>query len=155
MSKPELKVKPIKNGTVIDHITSNKSLYVLKILNLPNEDTNLSLAMNVPSKIAGSKKDIVKIENRELETKELKQVALIAPKATINIVRDYKIIAKDKIKFMSELDSILKCTNPNCISNADEPIESKFHLIKKSPILLRCHYCERLINEKDIDQQFS
>ena len=155
MSKPKLKIEPIQNGTVIDHITANKALYVLKILKLPDKDINLSLAMNVPSKTTGSRKDIVKIENRELKPDELKQVALIAPKATINIIRDYKIIVKDKVKFMEELNSLLKCTNPNCITNTEEPIESRFYLIKKAPILFRCHYCERLITEKDIVHQFN
>ncbi|MEA4957783.1 Aspartate carbamoyltransferase regulatory chain [bioreactor metagenome] len=153
MKKPEMKVEPIKNGTVIDHITANKSLHVLKILGLPNEDTNVTIAMNVSSGKAG-KKDIVKIEKRELDSSELDQIALLAPQATINIIRDYNVVAKDKVRFMKELKSIIKCVNPNCITNANEPIESRFHLIKKSPILLRCHYCERLIDAKEIDKQF-
>ncbi len=153
MKKPEMKVEPIKNGTVIDHITANKSLHVLKILGLPNEDTNVTIAMNVSSGKAG-KKDIVKIEKRELDSSELDQIALLAPQATINIIRDYNVVAKDKVRFMRELKSIIRCVNPNCITNANEPIESRFHLIKKSPILLRCHYCERLIDAKEIDKQF-
>jgi aspartate carbamoyltransferase regulatory subunit len=152
-SKPEMKVKQIKNGTVIDHITANKSLYVLRILGLPDEDTSVAIAMNVESKAIGFK-DIVKIENRELKPKELDQVALIAPKATINIIRDYKIVTKDKVKFRNELDSIIKCTNQKCITNTNEPIEPKFHLVKKSPITLRCNYCERLISDDEINQQF-
>jgi len=153
MKKPEMKVEPIKNGTVIDHITANKSLHVLKILGLPNEDINVTIAMNVSSGKAG-KKDIVKIEKRELDSSELDQIALLAPKATINIIRDYSVVAKDKVRFMKELKSIIKCNNPNCITNAAEPIESRFNLIKTSPILLRCHYCERLIDAGEIDKQF-
>ncbi|BBL62806.1 MAG: aspartate carbamoyltransferase regulatory subunit [Methanobrevibacter arboriphilus] len=153
MKKPEMKVEPIKNGTVIDHITANKSLHVLKILGLPNEDINVTLAMNVSSGKAG-RKDIVKIEKRELDSSELDQIALLAPEATINIIRDYKVVAKDKVRFMKELKSIIRCNNPNCITNANEPIESRFHLIKTSPILLRCHYCERLIDAEEIDKQF-
>ncbi|RBQ24113.1 Aspartate carbamoyltransferase regulatory chain [Candidatus Methanobinarius endosymbioticus] len=148
-----MKVEAIKNGTVIDHITSNKSLHVLKILGLPNEDTNVTIAMNVFSDEVG-RKDIVKIENRELDSSELDQIALLAPEATINIIRDYEVIAKDKVRFTNELKSIINCTNPNCITNADEPIESRFHLLKTSPILLRCHYCERLIDVEEIDNQF-
>ncbi|MDR0912681.1 MAG: aspartate carbamoyltransferase regulatory subunit [Methanobrevibacter sp.] len=153
MIESEMKVEAIKNGTVIDHITANKSLYVLKILGLPSEDINVTIAMNVSSK-AGGKKDIVKIENRELDSSELDQISLIAPDATINIIRDYNVVAKDKVRFMKELKSIIECTNPKCITNTDEPIESKFYLIKTSPILLRCHYCERIISAEDIDAQF-
>lgn len=153
MIESEMKVEAIKNGTVIDHITANKSLHLLKILGLPSGDTNVTIAMNVSSK-AGMKKDIVKIEDRELDSGELDQISLIAPNATINIIREYNVVAKEKVHFMNELHSIIKCTNPKCITNTDEPIESKFYLIKTSPILLRCHYCERLIDAKDIDAQF-
>lgn len=93
--KSELKIKAIENGTVIDHITANKTLHILKILGLPdNETQNITVAMNVSSKELG-RKDILKIENRELDHEELNQVALIAPKATINIIRDYKPVKKE------------------------------------------------------------
>ena len=153
MKKGEMKVEAIKDGTVIDHITANKSLHVLKILGLPNEDINVTVAMNVSSCDVG-RKDVVKIENRELDSIELNQIALVAPEATINIIRDYDVIEKEKVSFMKELRSIIKCTNSNCITNTEEPIESKFHLIKTSPILLRCNYCERLIDAEEIDKQF-
>ena len=92
MKKSELKIKAIENGTVIDHITVNKSLHILKILGLPDSETrNVTIAMNVSSAEIG-RKDILKIENRELDAKELNQVALIAPQATINIIRDFNPI---------------------------------------------------------------
>jgi len=153
MKKPEMKVEPIKNGTVIDHITANKSLHVLKILGLPNNDINLSIAMNVYSK-RKKRKDVVKIENRELDSSELHQIALVAPKATINIIRNYDVVSKEKVSFMKELKSIIDCTNSNCISNTSEPIESRFELLKTSPILLRCYFCERLIDAEEINKQF-
>ena len=86
----ELKVTPIRNGTVIDHITANKALHVLKILNLPSQETAVTIGMNVKSSQMGAK-DLVKIEGRELEPAEVDQIALIAPQATINIIRDYDI----------------------------------------------------------------
>ena len=83
MVKSELKIRAIENGTVIDHITANKALHILKILNLPDADTtNVTVAMNVTSGEIG-RKDIVKIENREVDHEELNQIALIAPKATM------------------------------------------------------------------------
>jgi aspartate carbamoyltransferase regulatory subunit len=153
MKKVEMKVEAIKDGTVIDHITANKSLHVFFFLGLPHEDINVTVAMNVSSRDVG-RKDVVKIENRELDSIELNQIALVAPEATINIIRDYDVVEKDKVHFMKELRSIIKCNNSNCITNAEEPIESKFHLIKTSPILLRCDYCERLIDAREIDKQF-
>ena len=152
MSKPELKVKPIENGTVIDHIQANKALQVLKILGLPKEGINVTLAMNVPSKLGF--KDIVKIENREVEHSEIDKISLIAPHATINIIRDYEIVSKKKVESVEVLNGIVKCTNPKCISNTDEPIESKFYLVESDPITLRCHYCERLVQADEISKQF-
>ena len=146
MTKHELKVKPIENGTVIDHIPANKALQVLKILGLPKEGTNVTLAMNVSSKLG--------FKNRELEHTEIDKISLIAPDATINIIRDYEIVAKDQVRMVSELNGIVKCTNPKCISNTSEPIESKFYLVESDPITVRCHYCERLVQADEIYNQF-
>lgn len=154
MNEPELRIKPIRSGTVIDHITANKSLYLLNILGIPNESSEeITIAMNVSSKEV-QKKDIVKIENRELKFNEINQIALIAPNATINIIRDYEIVQKDKVQIPNELNSIIECTNPKCITHTDEPLESKFYVIKDSPVLLRCHYCDRLIKSDEITGQF-
>ncbi|WP_305512839.1 MULTISPECIES: aspartate carbamoyltransferase regulatory subunit [unclassified Methanobrevibacter] len=155
MKKSELKIKAIENGTVIDHISANKALHIIKILGLPDSETkNVTVAMNVYSGEIG-RKDIVKIENRELDPKELNQVALIAPKATINIIRDYKPIKKDKIVLPDKISSIIKCTNPKCITNYEnEPIIPYFNVINKYPPVVRCHYCEKLIKTEAIDKQF-
>ncbi|OPY27098.1 MAG: Aspartate carbamoyltransferase regulatory chain [Methanobacterium sp. PtaU1.Bin242] len=148
----ELKVKPIKNGTVIDHIKANKALSVLKILELPSEESAVTIAMNVQSSQMDSK-DIVKIEGRELASKEVDKIALIAPKATINIIRDYEIAGKGKVRLRNEIRGILKCLNPNCITNTEEPVETKFFVIGKGPVTLRCYYCERIMDEDEIESQ--
>ena len=154
-NKPELKIKAIENGTVIDHISANKSLHILKILGLPDSETqNVTIAMNVPSTQIGMK-DILKIENRELDPEELNQVALIAPKATINIIRNYERVKKDKIMLPDKITSIIECTNPKCITNyKNEPITPIFNVITKNPPVVRCHYCEKLIKTEDIEKQF-
>ena len=153
--KSELKIKAIENGTVIDHITANKALHILKILGLPDPETkNVTVAMNVSSNEIG-RKDILKIENRELDHRELNQVALIAPKATINIIRNFEPVKKDKIQLPDKISSIIKCTNPKCITNNNnEPITPQFNVINKYPPVVRCHYCEKLIKTEDIDKQF-
>lgn len=153
--KTKLKIKAIENGTVIDHITANKSLHILKILGLPdNETQNVTIAMNVSSSEIG-RKDIVKIENRELDHSELSQIALIAPKATINIIRNFEPVKKQKIMLPETITSIIKCTNPKCITNfANEPITPKFNVIEEYPPVVRCYYCEKLIQTEEIDKQF-
>ena len=138
----KLKITPIKNGTVIDHITPGFAIKVLHILRI-TETTSwvVSVAINVKSKIG--KKDIVKVENRELDPKELDKIALISPKATINIIRDYEVVEKHKVQLPNEIIGIVKCSNPTCISNAKEPVRSKFLLVKDDPPCIKCYYCER------------
>jgi aspartate carbamoyltransferase regulatory subunit len=138
----ELKVTPIKDGTVIDHITPGHALIVLHVLKIPETTTSvISILMNVNGK--KGKKDIVKIENRELDPKEVNKIALIAPKATINIIRGSEVVKKYTVELPEEVIGLTKCSNPTCISNAREPVESRFHVICKDPVRIRCYYCER------------
>ncbi|MCX9082052.1 MAG: aspartate carbamoyltransferase regulatory subunit [Candidatus Methanoperedens sp.] len=142
----ELRVRPIRHGTVIDHITAGQALNVLKILGISGTTTAVvSVAMNVPSKVMGSK-DIVKIEDRELEQEEVDRVSLIAPNATINIIRDFEVIEKYRVDLPEHLEGVMKCDNPNCISNTSEPVISKF-TVNKKPVELRCIYCDHVISE--------
>jgi aspartate carbamoyltransferase regulatory subunit len=142
----EMRVRPIKNGTVIDHITAGQALNVLKILGISGTTTAVvSVAMNVPSEVMGSK-DIVKIEDRELEEKEVDRVSLIAPNATINIIRDFEVVEKYRVDLPERLEGVMKCDNPNCISNTSEPVISKF-TVNKKPVELRCIYCDNVISQ--------
>ena len=146
----ELKVQPIKDGTVIDHITPGNALKVLKILGIEGKEGSIiSIAMNVVGK--RGKKDIVKIENRELDAKEVDKIALIAPNATINIIRNYEVVEKHRVIIPEEIIGIVKCPNPNCISNSNEPIESKFVVANRKPLKIKCYYCEREPNMDEID----
>lgn len=139
----ELKIQPIKNGTVIDHIKEGNALKVLRILGIPEGHSSIiSVAINVKSRLG--KKDIVKVENRELHPKEVDKIALISPKATINIIRDYEVAEKHRVELPDKVSGIVKCSNPTCISNADnEPVQSKFKVINKDPPQIKCYYCER------------
>ena len=138
----KLKIQPIKNGTVIDHITAGNALKVLRILRIPETHSAIvSVAMNVKSHMG--KKDIVKIENRELIPREVDKIALIAPRATINIIRNYEVIEKHKVQLPDEISGIVKCPNPTCISNSGEPVKNRFKIISKDPLKIKCYYCER------------
>ena len=140
--KKELKVPPIKNGTVIDHITAGNAVKVLHILGIPKSTSSIvSVAMNVKSHMG--KKDIVKVENRELDPNEVNKIALIAPKATINFIRDYEVVKKHRVKLPDEIMGIVSCSNPTCVSNAKEPVKSRFKIISKDPPRIKCYYCER------------
>jgi aspartate carbamoyltransferase regulatory subunit len=134
-----LQISPIRNGTVIDHITAGEALNVLKILGITGTtDECLSIATNVASEKSG-KKDIVKIEERELCAEEVDRIALIAPNATINIIRDYLVCEKMGVEIPQVLLGVVRCPNPGCISNTNEPIKSRFEVTKRG---LHCLYCD-------------
>ncbi|ASJ13254.1 aspartate carbamoyltransferase regulatory subunit [Thermococcus thioreducens] len=145
----ELKVTAIREGTVIDHIPAGKGLKVIEILRLnrPNGGV-LLLASNVHSGKLG-RKDIVKIEGKFLSEEEVNKIALIAPTATVNIVRDYRVAEKFKVETPDEITGILRCANPNCVSNHEYTV-SKFHVVSREPLKVRCHYCERTMEEEEI-----
>ncbi len=146
MIEKEMRVRRIEHGTVIDHITAGQALNVLRILGVSGTTSAVvSVAMNVPSGAIGSK-DIVKVEDRELEEEEVDRISLIAPNATINIIRDFEVIEKYRVDLPERLEGVVKCSNPNCISNTNEPVRSKF-LVNKKPVELRCIYCDHVISE--------
>jgi len=142
MKAKELKIPRIKDGTVIDHITAGNAIKVLHILGISNTSSFVvSVAMNVKSKMG--KKDIVKVENRELHPSEVDKIALVAPRATINIIRDYEVAKKHRVKLGDEVVGLVKCSNPTCISNSNEPVKSRFKIIGQDPLRIKCYYCER------------
>lgn len=143
----ELKVTPIKNGTVIDHIPSGMALKVLKVLGIGEAvGSTVSAVMHVPSK-KEDWKDIVKVEDRELSPKEVDQIALIAPEATINIIRNYAVAEKYQVQVPEVARGILRCGNPSCITNSNEPLESEFLVTSRRPLRLSCRYCERELED--------
>lgn len=152
VSDKELRVKKIEQGTVIDHIEAGSALKVLSILGITGKEGYIiSIAMNVPTKKSpNGRKDIVKIENKELNIADINKIALISPNATINIIRDYEVFNKERVKLPSELKNILKCVNPNCITNSGEPVQSNFTVESKKPIMIKCSYCNFIMDLKDI-----
>lgn len=154
MSETMLRVSKIKDGTVIDHITAGHALGVVKILGITGDEKGpITIAINVPSKLLKTK-DIVKIEGRELKPQEVAKIALLATHASINIIRNYKVVKKEEVKLPKMIESIIKCVNPACISNSNEPVKAKFYVECEEPLLLKCHYCGSIVEKKDVLAQF-
>lgn len=143
-----MKVLPIKNGTVIDHIPVGLVFKVARILGilLDAPKSTVSLASRVPS-TATKWKDLIKIEDRELDAREVNKIALIAPNATISIIRNMKVVKKTKVSFPTKVVGLLRCQNPNCITNANEPVVSEFICENVDKQILRCKYCEREVED--------
>ena len=154
MAEKTLLIRKIERGTVIDHITAGYALDVLRILGIKGKEGNvISIAMNVPSRKLG-KKDIVKIEDRELRPSEVDRIALISPNATINIVRDFVVADKKRVSLPETIVNIVKCSNPMCVSNSKEPVSPQLHVVQREPLLLRCHYCGTILQKEDVLKQF-
>lgn len=136
------RVTAIKNGTVIDHIPSGKALSVLKMLGIDGDMSNpVSLVMNVPSQKMGGK-DIIKVEDRELTQNELDRLALVAPDASVAIIRAYSVAEKMEINLQEEVVNLARCTFTNCITvNPREPLPHRLMVTKREPLELRCRYC--------------
>jgi aspartate carbamoyltransferase regulatory subunit len=109
----------------------------------------LTIAINVPSKRFGVK-DIMKIEGKALNSQEVNRIALVAPHASINIIHDYLVVKKLEVKLPKAIEGIVKCPNPCCISNSDEPVVSKFYIKTEEPLILKCHYCGVTLEQADV-----
>lgn len=142
----ERKVGTINNGVVVDHITPGKGTEISKILGLETLGEFVVIASNLESKKSG-KKDLIKIEGKELSQEELNKIALISKDSTINIIRNGEVYKKYKVEIPETIENILVCNNPYCISNV-EKIKSKFtSTTQKNNTTLKCHYCEKKQNE--------
>jgi len=151
-----IRIVKINNGTVIDHIRAGHALEVLQILGITGKEGSIvTLAMNISSSRIG-RKDIVKLEDRFLENPEVARIALVAPEATINIIRDAKVVEKTRVQLPNTLTDIIDCPNPRCITNKErEPIHPKYQVVSRRPIKLKCLYCWTMVDEAEIVQQFT
>lgn len=154
MSNHELRVSKIKDGTVIDHIRCGYALEVIKILGITGREKGImTIAINVSSKSLKIK-DIIKLEGRALDSREVNKIALVAPHATLNIIRNYEVVEKLNVTLPHVIENIVKCINPTCISNNNEPISSKFYVVYEEPLVMKCHYCGQLLEKTEILRQF-
>ncbi len=144
-----LEVSAIEEGTVIDQITNKNTFKVANILNIQNIEQVVLIGFNLSSDKL-STKGIIKIGGKLLTQEEVNKISLVAPDATVNIIKDSEVVRKFKVDIPDSIEEIMKCFNPNCVSN-HQKIKSKFHVINKNPIRIRCHYCERHMGVDDVE----
>jgi aspartate carbamoyltransferase regulatory subunit len=148
LKKTELQVAALQNGTSIDHIPSDYLFKVVGILGIEDLKTRITIGYNLDSKKMG-KKGIIKIADKFFEEDEINRISLIAPTVNLNIIRDYEVVEKKQVSLPDELTGLVKCNNPKCITN-NEPMSSKFQVIDKENVTLKCSYCETKIKKEDI-----
>jgi len=147
--KKQLNVSAIENGTVIDHIPAQNLFKVITILGLEKIDNLITFGTNMESQRLG-KKAIIKIANKFFEKEEINRIALAAPHAKLNIIKDYSVVEKQLVEVPDSIVGIVKCVNPKCITNF-ESIKTKFTVIDKQTVSLKCHYCEKITDQEHME----
>jgi len=149
MKDKQLSVSAIKEGTVIDHIPASALFKVVSILNLDKLDTMITIGNSLESGKLG-KKGIIKLSKVFFEDNEVNKIALVAPSAKLNIIRDYGVVEKRVVEIPDEIFNIAKCVNPKCITN-NEKVSTRFEVVSKSDLKLKCHYCEKITDQDNIE----
>lgn len=148
MSKKELVVSAIKDGTVIDHIPADKLFQVIKTLNLMDCPNMVLMGNNLTSPKHG-KKGIIKCQDKFFEKEEINKIALLCPQATLITIKDYNVVEKIQIEIPDTILGMVNCYNPKCITN-NEAVTQRFNVIDKNDIKLQCHYCQKITKKETI-----
>ena len=148
MNKEELQVAALQNGTVIDHIPTDKLFTIVSLLGLKNSDLNITIGNNLPSKKLG-KKGIIKVADRFFTDEEISRLSVVAPNVQLNIINNYEVVEKKQVIMPDVIKGLVKCSNPKCITN-NEPMTTIFHVICKENGILKCHYCEKEQNKEAV-----
>lgn len=151
----EFKVKKIEKGIVIDHIKEGQAMNILKVLKIDEKHGTPVLVLMFVSSSTFGKKDMIKIEDITLGKKDISIISLLAPDATINIIRDYEVVEKYRVEPPDKIEGIIKCPNSGCITNSKEPAGPKFFVEKgnddaENRIEVRCIYCDNIVNGNEI-----
>ena len=134
-----MNIDSIRNGYVIDHIQAGTSMKLYKFLNLENLDCGVAIIKNVQSGKSG-KKDIIKID--ALIELDLDGLGYLDPGITVNMVKDGEIIEKRKLQLPKELNGVIACKNPRCITSVEQELPQRFKLTDPEKGVYRCIYCE-------------
>lgn len=150
MKEPkQLSVSAIQNGTVIDHIPAKNLFKVIQILGLDQIDKQITFGTNLTSSKLG-KKAIVKLADIFFEDDDINRIALVAPQAKLNIIRDYEVVEKRVVEVPDEIVGIAKCVNPKCITNFEQ-VTTRFRVKSKDIVSLKCHYCEKITDQEHME----
>ena len=134
-----MKIDPIKNGIVIDHIEAGKGMEIYNFLKLDELDCSVALIKNVFSKKTG-KKDIIKIDSAIAI--DLDVLGYIAPEVTVNVIKGGHTESKLKRSLPKTVKNVIKCKNPRCITSVEQEIVPEFKLVDEEKRIYRCIYCE-------------
>ena len=139
VSKGKLMVEAIANGTVIDHIAPGQAMNILRLFNFLGKHNHITVGFNLRSGELGSK-DIIKIADVTFSPSETEQLAILAPNATINNIKDYKVIDKYNLRLPLESVGAFSCPNSNCVTHMEKAATPRFKIFKQGDqVMMRCH----------------
>ena len=134
-----MNVDSIRNGYVIDHITAGSGMKLYELLGLDALDVSIAIIKNVNSRKMG-KKDIIKID-ADIPI-DLDIIGFVDPGATVNIIKDDKLVDKKTIEMPETLHGVIRCKNPRCITSTEQELPQIFRLTDRDRKVYRCIYCE-------------
>lgn len=146
----KLLVEAISNGTVIDHIAPGQAMNILRLFNFLGKHNHITVGFNLRSSDMGMK-DIIKIADVTFSPSEIEQLAILAPDATVNNIKDYHVVDKYNLRLPSEIKGAFACPNSNCITHVEKGATPRFKIFKEDEVVqMRCHYCERVFTREVI-----
>ncbi len=148
-------IKPIENGTVIDHIAKGKStdeiyntiIKIRKILKLYDVDS----ADGIFRSEDGNFKGYISLPDRYLGEKEIKKLSAISPNTTVNIIRNSRVEEKYRISLPPRIYNFdeIHCKNENCITHPKNGENVPASFVRVGDKLV-CEYCETPHNYTEI-----
>ena len=147
-NKSKLLVVAIANGTVIDHIAPGQAINIIRMFKFLSKNNQLTVGFNLRSGNLG-KKDIIKISDVVFSPAQTEQIAVLAPNATINQIKDFKVVDKYKLRLPLETVGVFKCPNSNCITNDERDANARFKIsTENGKVFMKCRYCERVFERE-------
>ena len=135
-----MKIDSIKDGIVLDHITAGRGMRIYQLLHLEALDCPVAILKNVPSKKMG-KKDIIKISDADLHL-DFAVIGYVDPEITVNVIRDGVCVEKKHVELPEELENVIRCKNPRCITTTEQELPHIFRLADRHDGIYRCIYCD-------------
>ncbi|MBR4961239.1 MAG: aspartate carbamoyltransferase regulatory subunit [Clostridia bacterium] len=135
-----MKIDSIKDGIVLDHIKAGRGMLIYQLLHLEELDCSVAILKNVPSKKMG-KKDIIKIGDADLQL-DFNAIGYVDPDITVNVIRNDVCVEKKHVALPEELENVIKCKNPRCITTTEQELPHIFRLADRHEGIYRCIYCD-------------
>ena len=145
-NKEHMMVAALENGSVIDHIPTDKLFIVAQLLELEKCKEEVVIANNLKSNVM-ERKGLIKISGKFFSESEISKLAVICPNIRLTVIKNYEVAEKREVTLPDTLTNIVKCANPVCITN-NEPMKTVFY--RKNMQTLKCRYCGKEQKLKDI-----